>query len=95
MADLSWNQVERVVRQIIHEWDPYHLLASGAPEDEWDYEISKIAGRINQVTSPVSAAAIISGVFTLAFQLEGFSPQDCAEVGRRLFDALEEARVTC
>ncbi len=94
MNDLShWKKVERIVRKVIHEWDPYRLLERGAPEDEWDNEILQIVGRINQVTSPASAARVISDVFTLAFQPDGFSPEECAHVGKRLFDALEEERI--
>ena len=93
MGDLShWNQIESIVRKVIHEWDPYRLLAAGAPQDEWDNEISQIIGRINQVISPDNGAAVISDVFTSAFQAEGFSPEDCADVGKRLFDALETRR---
>jgi len=82
--------MERIVRKVIHEWDPYHLLAHGAPEDEWDSEILEIVGRINQVASPTSAAAVISDVFTKAFQPDGFTPQDCGHVGKNLFDALSK-----
>ena len=89
-----WKQVEHVVRKVIHAWDPYSLIEGGAPEGEWNSEILQIVGRLDLVTSPAAAAATVSTIFTSAFQPEGFSPEDCADVGQKLFDALKEANLT-
>jgi len=86
----QWKRIEPVVRKVIHGWDPYHLLEGGAPEDEWDREILQIVGRVGRIHSPADASAAVSEVFTEAFHPEGFGQDDCAEVGRKLFAALQE-----
>ncbi len=92
MIDRSqWKQIEPIVRKVIHDWDPYHLLEVGAPEDEWDREILQIVGRVGRIHSPDDAAAVVSEVFTEAFHPEGFGQDDCADVGRKLFTALQDA----
>ncbi len=87
----QWNRIEPVVRKVIHEWDPYGLLEIGAPKDEWDREILQIVGRVSRIDSPSDAVKILSDVFTEAFQPEGFGQDECAEVGRKLYDALKDA----
>ena len=77
-----------VVRRVIDEWDPYGLLADGAPADEWDREIVLVVARIPRIASEEDAAHAISRVFSEAFQARGFTPEDCADVGRRLYQTL-------
>ncbi len=88
-----WKQVQCVVHRVIHAWDLYSLL-EGGPEDEWDSEILQIVGRVNRCPSAEAATAAIADVFTSAFQPDGFSRDDCAEVGKKLFDALKEENLT-
>ena len=89
-----WKQVQRVVSRVIHDCDPYALFEGGAPEDEWDSEILTIVGRVTRCSSAEAATAAIADIFTSALQPEGFSWNDCAEVGRKLFDALKEESLT-
>jgi len=86
----KYEQAVSVVRAIVHEWDPYSLLAGGAPPDEFDAEIASIVAQIPRIRSRKDAAHAISRVFSSAFQREGFTPDDCAETGAKLFDALSE-----
>ncbi len=90
---LQWKRIEPIVRKVIHGWDPYHLLEGGAPEDEWDREIIQIVGRVDRIHSAIDASAVVSEVFTAAFHPEGFGQEDCAEVGRKLFTALQESGI--
>jgi hypothetical protein len=85
------KQVLLIVRKLIHDWDPYRLLEIGAPEDEWDREILRIAGCVNRICNPADAAEVISEIFTEAFQPKGFGQADCAEIGTKLFTALNDA----
>jgi hypothetical protein len=85
----DYERAAAIVRAIIHQWDPYHLLEGGAPLDEWDNEIAQIVIQISQITSASDAATVISRVFSAAFQPEGFTPEDCTEVGQQLFSALK------
>ena len=86
-------QLDAVVRKVIHDWDPYDLLHKcGAPEDEWDHEIRRIVGRVGGIHSAADAAAVVSEVFTQAFpDPERFGLDNCAEVGKKLFTALQDA----
>ena len=79
-----------VVRGVIHEWDPYSLLAHGCPKDEFDSEIASVVAQIPRISSSRDDADAISRVFSSAFQHERFTPSDCAAVGARLFDALSQ-----
>lgn len=83
----------KVVRRIIHEWDPYSLLAGGAPSDEFGREIATVVAQLPRIKSQKDAAHAISRVFTSAFEKEGFTPDDCAEIGAKLFDALLQNRL--
>jgi hypothetical protein len=80
-----------VVRRAVHEWDPYGLLAMGAPGDEWDSEILRLVGEVPQINSEWDAALVLSRIFSAAFQPKGFSPEECAAAGKRLFEGLREA----
>ncbi len=74
----------------VHEWDPYGLLAGGAPLDEWDGEIASLVTQVPRIGSPLEGALAVSRVFSSAVQPEGFSPSDCAAVGRRLYAVVSD-----
>src|SRR5271154_3306458 len=78
------------VREVIHRWDPYGLVSSGAPADEWDSEIASVVAQIPHIKSDSDAAQTISKVFSRAFQPQGFAPSDCSDVGRQLFAAIKD-----
>jgi hypothetical protein len=63
----------------------------GAPADEWDSEIASVVTQIPRIKSENDAADAVSRVFSSAFQPDGFSPSDCAEVGRQLYLALHNS----
>ena len=80
MKDRKANKVQiakatEVVRQVIHEWDPYGLLAMGAPQDEWDSEIRSLVDQVGRIACEKDAALAISRIFSSAFQPEGFGDQ--------------------
>lgn len=87
----DYDRAFAVVRQVIREWDPYALIAGGAPDDEWDHEIASLVAQIPRIASEKDAAHAVSRVFSSAFQPEGFSPADCETVGKRLYLSLAES----
>lgn len=87
----DYDRAFAVVREVIHEWDPYALISGGGPRDEWDSEIASLVPHVQRIKSHNDAAHAVSRVFSSAFQPEGFSPEDCAEVGKRLYSALADA----
>lgn len=89
----DYDRATAIVREVIHRWDPYALIAGGAPLDEWDGEVARVVAAIPRISSPTDAAQAISKVFSASLQPEGFDPSDCAKVGRDLLDALRAAGI--
>jgi hypothetical protein len=81
----------RVVRDLVHEWDPHGLLAGGAPRDEFDMEIAQLVSQVPRIRTVGDAISSVSMVFSAAFEPELFTPGHCAEVGQKLYDALTKS----
>lgn len=81
------------VRRVIHEWDPYRLLACGAPKDEFDREIAAVVRQLGRIHSPEDARHVISRVFSSSFEPELFKVEHCRAVGKRLFEVLVESDI--
>lgn len=79
-----------VIRAVIHEWDPYGLLASGAPQDEFDSEVASVVRQISRIKSENDAAHVLSRVFSSSFEAEFFEPKHCLKTGTRLYQALKQ-----
>jgi hypothetical protein len=78
----------QVVGAVVREWDPYSLIAGGAPADEFDSEIAGVVAQLPRIKSEKEAALALSRVFSSAFEAERFTPEKCAEAGKKLFAAL-------
>lgn len=89
----EYDRAIAVVRDVIHEWDPYSLIDAGSPSDEWDCEIASVVAEVSRIKSPEDATNTVSRVFSAAFQPEGFGPVDCKDIGCRLFSALRNAGI--
>jgi hypothetical protein len=87
----GYDRALSVVRSVIHEWDPYALLAGGAPDDEFDQQIAQLVARSRKIESPADATHAISEIFSSSFDAADFRPESCAAVGRHLFAALSAA----
>ncbi|TYT24848.1 DUF1871 family protein [Luteimonas viscosa] len=87
----EYERAFQIVGQVIRDWDPYGLLESGAPVDEFDTEISLLVSRVPRMTSEALAAQAVSEVFSARFEPERFPPDACAEPGRELFARLASA----
>jgi len=82
-----------VVKSVIDEWDPYALLENGAPSDEFEGLASLVVGHIPKIRSAKGATAAISEVFSEAFEPDLFRPEDCREVGDKLYSQLTKERI--
>jgi hypothetical protein len=80
-----------ITRQVLREWDPFSLVAGGAPDDEFDSEATQFVTHIPQIHSATDAAEALSRVFSAAFEPAGFSAEACAPAGSKLFTRLSEA----
>jgi len=88
MTKADYKLALQVVGEVIREWDPYSLLASGCPPDEFDSEIASVVAQIPRIKSENDAVCALSRVFASAFEKERFAPTDCAATGAKLFAAL-------
>ncbi len=86
----EYKQAMRMVRSVIATWDPYSLLAGGAPSDEFDHEVAILVTRIGHIDSASSAAKLFAEVFSAQFD-STFDAGACAAPGERLFQELREA----
>ncbi|WP_189454552.1 DUF1871 family protein [Cognatilysobacter bugurensis] len=82
-----------IVGRLIRAWDPYSLIAEGAPADEFGDEIAKIVARIPRCRDVEDVAKAISAVFSDAFEPGGFSPVDCFEPAQEIYMALGRAKL--
>lgn len=69
--DLLWQTTAEVIR----EWDPLGLLASGSPIDEFDSEISSVVAQVPRIHSARDAAHAVSRVFSSSFDRSRFAPE--------------------
>ena len=90
-ADTYNERAAAIIRSVIHEWDPYCLLRSGAPEDEFDDEIALVLAEIHRIRSQSDAITLVSVVFSRAFGPEEFGRDACAQVGSQLYNGLKSA----
>jgi hypothetical protein len=85
------KQMFSLVRGVINRWDPYTLLAGGAPEDEFENEVALVISRIKTIKTEKDAAIALSEVFSEAFEPENFTLEFCHQAGRDLFHELKKA----
>jgi Domain of unknown function (DUF1871) len=87
----EYKRAVDVVGQVIRAWDPYGLLAGGAPADEFNREIAAVVRQIDRINSSRDAAEVISRVFASSFsERDLFTPIKCFEIGECLHAALIE-----
>jgi hypothetical protein len=77
-----------IVTSVVRSWDPYRLIGSGAPTNEFDAEIAKVVSCIPRISNGAAAAAALSLVFSASFEPELFSLAQCAVPGQELFAKL-------
>jgi hypothetical protein len=87
----SYEAALAVVKSVVHEWDPYGLLASGAPLDEFDAEIARVTTHLPRIHTAQDAVRALSAVFSDAFDADAFGPETCASPAKLLFTRLKDA----
>ncbi len=88
MKKATYKRALEVVGSVVREWDPYGLLAGGAPADEFDSEIAAVVTQLPRIKMEKEAVLALSRIFSSAFEAERFTPEQCTEAGKRLFAAL-------
>ena len=95
MKDRSdYDQATEIIGGVIRAWDPYCLIAEGAPSDEFDSEIAKITARVRGFHSAADVARAVSDVFSASFGPgERFSESDCSEPADQIFQGLGRVKL--
>lgn len=86
----EYARIFEAVRTVIHEFDPYGLLALGSPTDEFDSEIKAIVKQIDRIGSAHDAAHVIARVLGASFDHERFTFETCQDPGQQLYEILKE-----
>ena len=73
------------LKQIINSWDTYKLIEEGAPNDEFEAEISKVLAGLSRCTTSGEVVKLVSNVFSESFEKKYFSPEDCRSVGDEIY----------
>ena len=87
----KYKKILGVISTTINQWDPYDLIASGAPKDEFESEVEKIATYFPRIHSSSDAVFAISEVFSKSFEPKDFLPEKCTEIGNDLYNRFIEA----
>ena len=82
--NLKYKKMSSGLKQIINSWDPYKLIEEGAPDDEFEAEISKVLVGLPKCTTSGEAAKLVSDVFSESFEKKHFSVEDCRSVGDKI-----------
>ena len=90
----DYELVIELIREVIHDWDPYSLLQDGSPDGEFDAEIARLATFVPGIHSVDDAAQAVSVVFSDAYGDSDFSKAQCLNPAQRLFDKLLASGLT-
>jgi hypothetical protein len=69
-ANAADHQIAALVKQAIDAADPIHLLAIGAPEDEYASEIREIVARLAACTTLDALQTLVHAVFVTWFDAD-------------------------
>ena len=81
----DYKHAQFVVKKVIDAWDPYALLESGAPGDEFSPEVDEIVSQLPHIKSEHDAIQAVSTVMSSTFEAENFTVERCTNVGKELF----------
>ena len=85
----SYRETVEVISQVVNDWDPYDLIKSGAPDNEFYPEVARIAAKVHEIRTSMELAEVISNVFTDQFGPEYFSIEACVQVASQIFPDLK------
>ncbi len=82
----KYQQLFDELNAIICSWDPYGLIKSGAPKDEWSGEVTSILAGLCHILlkSNDDVIDLIQDVFSKAFSKEEFPRERCEQVGKEI-----------
>ena len=85
--------LREAVAQALREADPLRLLASGAPDDEYDVEVGTIVPRLCEAASAADVRRIVHGEFVRWFDASiAGAPENYDDAARRIWTLLQRER---
>lgn len=81
-----YREALTVATAVINDWDPFGLVAGGAPKDGFEGEVSCIVAKAREAHTPEVQAIVVSEVFSSCFGPAAFPVKACFPVASRLFD---------
>lgn len=90
----AYGSVYAQVSRLLHEADPIRLIAIGAPDDEYDPEVSTILPRLPEANSAGDVQKIVHKEFVRWFDADIAGPlTGYADVAQQIWDAwLDDGR---
>lgn len=83
MSKEKYNELLKVVKQVVNAWDPIGVLPD-APDDEYEFEIGKIVALLNKVGTVDALSDGIGMIFTKALD-RNFSKKDCLPIAKEIW----------
>jgi hypothetical protein len=87
----QYDQALAICRDAIAHWDPFALLAGGAPPDEYNAEVSSLVPKLSGARSGDDVARAIEEVFGSGFGRDQVYPGNCAKVAAIVYAQLKAA----
>lgn len=78
-----------VITDEVKRWDPFGLVAGGAPDDEFNIEVARIQKGLPLIESPEGLAETIQTVFLKSFNNK-FPLDDCMQVADKIWNRINE-----
>jgi hypothetical protein len=75
------------VTKHINNWDSIYLLAVGAPDDEYEYEIEQIVEAVLESKEEIEIAEAIQSIFEFSFT-RGFDFDKCYTIAKSIWEEL-------
>ena len=85
----EYKKAFSIVKQVIAKIDPYSLLETGSPQDEFDSEVGSIVKQLPRCKSSIDIAHTIARVLTSSFG-DKFEPDEFKEYSEELFNSLKD-----
>jgi hypothetical protein len=89
----DYDRAIEIIGAMIRAWDPYSLIAEGAPSDEFDDQIARITAKVPSFHGIDEIAQVISDVFSASFGPGSFTPTDCFIPAQEIFMELRRAKL--
>lgn len=90
-TNMNYENVFQLLKEEVITWDPYCLIDGGAPQSEFDTEVSSLATYIPKIENEQDLAHAVSKVFGKAFSASHFTPEKCKDFAKTLYERLKDS----